>query len=126
MSRKKISVFVSAGLLCALIFAAFPAAAQYNAFKDPSAAGSAASQAGAPDFRAGTETIQGGKIAVGATSFVVVLFKNQGVSLVTVGKVSLYPSSNVSAQVALKQCADAPLATDSQCAITISVKGLVA
>ena len=126
MLNKKIPVFSSILLFLALVFATVPTEAQYNAFKDPSASGIAASLAGAPDFKAVDEEIKGGKIAVGATAFVVILFKNQGLSLVTVNKVSLYPSSNVSAQVALNQCADAPLAADAQCAITISVKGLVA
>ena len=125
MHCKKISVFSSIALLLVLLFTAAPTEAQYNAFKDPSASGIAASLAGAPDFKAVSEAIQGGKIAVGATSFVVILFKNQGSALVTVGKVSLYPSSNVSAEVALNQCADAPLASEAQCAITVSVKGLV-
>jgi len=110
--------------LMALIFLSGPAAAQYNAFKDPTA--SSAASTNAPDFKAVETEIKGGKVAVGGTSFVVVLFKNEGSTLVTVGQVSLYPSSNVAAQVSLNQCADAPLAADAQCAITVSVKGMMA
>lgn len=96
------------------------AQAQFNAFKDPAAA---QQQSAGSDFRAVTDDIKGGKIAVGATAYVVVLFKNQGPVSIKVGKVSLYPSSTVSAEVSLNQCADAPLTTDAQCAITVAVVG---
>lgn len=123
MLHRTLSTFVSALVLGTLAFSATPALAQYNAFKDPTA--SSAKADGQADFKAVSDTIQGGKIAVGGTSYVVALFKNQSSSQVTVGKVNLYQSSNVSASVSLNQCADTPLSPDAQCAITIAVKGLV-
>ncbi|MBU6474882.1 MAG: choice-of-anchor D domain-containing protein, partial [Alphaproteobacteria bacterium] len=125
MLRKKISIFGLAAFLLSFVMAAPPAAAQYNAFKPPSASGLAASLANAPDFKAVKEVIKGGKVAVGSTSYVVVLFENQSATQVTVNRVSLYPSSNVSASVALNQCASAPLSRDAQCAITVAVKGMM-
>lgn len=121
MLPKNATVFTFLLLLCGLILAATPAPAQFNAFKDPGPGGSAASQE--IDFHAVAPTIQGGKVAVGATAYVVVMFKNQGSSSVKIGTVNLYPSSTVTAQIALNQCADADLPTDAQCAMTIAVMG---
>jgi hypothetical protein len=123
---RKFSLIVSIAVMGALLASASPAQAQFslgNPFKDPANAGAAATTSAA-DFKAVVDDIKGGKVAVGATAFVVVLFKNRGVSSVKVGNVNLYPSSTVSAQVTLNQCADAPLTTDAQCAITLAVKGL--
>lgn len=127
MLRPKLISLIPAVLAAALALASKPAGAQftYNAFKDPTQS-SAAAAAGAQDFKAVTETIQGGKIAVGGAASVVVLFKNMGASEVKVGRVTLYPSSNVSANVTLNQCADAPVSGDAQCAVTIAVKGQTA
>ncbi|MCK5518031.1 MAG: hypothetical protein KAI61_01325, partial [Alphaproteobacteria bacterium] len=121
---RKFSVFVSVILVQALLFFAVPANAQYNAFKDPSVSRASVEAAGGLDFKAVTDEIKGGKISVGGTAYIVVLFKNQGASSVKIGSVNLYPSSTVSAKTILNQCADAPLNTDAQCAITIAVKGL--
>ncbi|MFH1159182.1 MAG: choice-of-anchor D domain-containing protein, partial [Pseudomonadota bacterium] len=124
MLCRKFPVFASVVLVPALLFFAAPAEAQYNAFKDPSVSRASAEAAGGLDFKAVTEEIKGGKVSVGGTAYIVVLFKNQGASSVKVGTINLYPSSTVSAQATLNQCADAPLSTDAQCAVTVAVKGL--
>ncbi|MCK5659523.1 MAG: choice-of-anchor D domain-containing protein, partial [Alphaproteobacteria bacterium] len=116
--------FVFVVLVSALLLFAVPANAQYNAFKDPSVSRASVEAAGGFDFKAVTDEIKGGKVSVGGTAYIVVLFKNQGASSVKVGSVNLYPSSTVSAKTTLNQCADAPLSTDAQCAITVAVKGL--
>ena len=123
--HRKLSVFIPVLLLVMALFSAVPAEAQYtlgNPFKDPVVSNNAANSA--VDFKAVTENILGGKVAVGGTAYVVVLFKNMGSSTIKTGSINLYPSSTVSAQVTLNQCADAPIASDAQCAITVAVKGL--
>ena len=97
--------------------------AQFNAFKDPSA-GSTAGAVSGPDLKAVNDKIEGGKVTVGATAYVVAMFKNSGTSPVKVSGINLYPSSTVSAQVNLNKCADAPLPPDAQCAVTVAVTGL--
>jgi hypothetical protein len=117
---KKLMLLFCAG---ALLMPSVPAGAQYNAFKDPTVSGTTGAASG-PDLKADKDIILGGKINVGATASFVVLFKNQGTSPVKVGKVNLYPSSTVTANVSLNQCADAPLTPEAQCAVTVAVTGL--
>lgn len=113
-------IFLAVLLLC---LAGAPAFAQFNAFKDPAASGTSS---GGVDFKAVNENIQAGKLDVGSTSYVVVLFRNQGGAPIKVGKINLYPSSGVSANVALNQCEESPLTADAQCAITLAITGLQA
>lgn len=110
-------------LLCLFCFLPFRAEAQFNAFKDPTSTGNAA---GGVDFKAVNENIQAGRLDVGSTSYVVVLFRNEGGAPIKVGKVNLYPSSGVVANVALNQCEESPLTADAQCAITLAITGLQA
>ena len=70
--------------------------------------------------------IDGGAIAIGASSQIVVLFRNDGAQPVQTGQINLYPSSNASASVSLNQCAGDPLPSGAECAVAISVKGLQA
>jgi Abnormal spindle-like microcephaly-assoc'd, ASPM-SPD-2-Hydin len=111
--------------IAALLAAATPAQAQFNAFKDPAVGGGAGSTSG-PDLSAAEATVEGGKITVGATAYVVALFTNKGSSPVKVTGINLYPSSTVSAQVTLNKCAEAPLPPEAKCAITVAVTGLQA
>ncbi len=99
-----------------------PADAQYNAFKDPTVKKDKKARV-ETDFVAVENVIKGGKIAVGSKAFIVVLFKNQGIAPVKVADINLYPSSTVISKIALNQCADMPLAQDSQCAVTVEVMG---
>lgn len=116
---------LAALLFTGILLAATPAAAQFNAFKDPVQGGSASGAASGPDLKAvATAAIAGGKVTVGATAYVVAVFKNPGTSPVSVTGINLYPSSTVSAKVSLNKCAEAPLPPEAECAVTVAVTGL--
>ena len=95
--------------------------AQYPGFDAPSGR---ASSGGSSGLVAVESSIDGGTIAIGATSQVVVLFRNEGGQPIQTGQINLYPSSNASANVSLNQCQGAPLPSGAECAVAISVKGL--
>ena len=97
--------------------------AQYPGFDEP---GTRSSGSGAAGLMAVEGQVDGGSIPTGATSQVVVLFRNEGAQPVETGKINLYPSSNVSANVSLNQCVSEPLPAGAECAVAISVKGLQA
>ena len=84
----------------------------------------ASDSGGGGDFTAVTGLIDAGEVVLGATSQVVLLFRNDGVKPINSGLINLYPSSNVSASVGLNQCAQEPLEPEAVCAIALSVKGL--
>ncbi len=123
---KRLQYFTTVLLLLVLqIAASEPARAQYNAFSDPGArGGTAANPTGG--LVPVSEEVDGGKIPIGATAQVVVRFRNDGSQPVETGLIRLYPSSTVSASVALNQCQETPLASGAECAIALSVKGLQA
>lgn len=99
--------------------------AQFNAFKDPAmSSGGAEVTASGPDLKAEADAVQGGKVTVGATIYIVTIFKNSGTSDVKILGTNLYPSSTVSAKVSANKCADAPLPPEAECAVTIAVTGL--
>lgn len=97
--------------------------AQYPGFDAPGGRTSAGSAAGLIPVN---PTIDGGAVSTGGTAQVVVLFRNEGGQPVQTGKINLYPSSNVSAEVSLDQCSPQPLEPGAECALAISVKGLQA
>ncbi len=106
-----------------------PALAQGpSAFSDPGArqSGGAAGGAGGDGLVAVEPAVDGGTIPIGATAQVVIRFKNAGSQPVETGLIRLYPSSTVSANTALNQCEEAPLAAGAECAVALSVKGLQA
>jgi len=71
------------------------------------------------------DEVKAGEITVGSASQVVVKFRNVSSKEVSVGQVNLYPSSTVSADVALNECSGKePLPSGAECAIVVSVKGL--
>lgn len=70
-------------------------------------------------------TIDGGAIPIGASAQVVVLFRNEGAQDVETGLINLYPSSNITAEISLNQCAIG-LPSGAECAVAISIKGLQA
>ena len=108
---------------CAL-FAASPAYAQ-SAFEDPGAVAPDGKSAGG-DLVAVESKIDGGAVALGSSSQVVLLFRNDSAKPITAGDISLYPSSNVSASVSQNQCSLTPLESGAVCAIAVTVKGLQA
>ncbi len=114
-----------ATLICtALIFLGGSnfADAQYPGFDGPTSRGAT----GASGLVAVDAQVDGGVIPIGATAQVVVLFRNDGGQPVTTGKINLYPSSNVSAEVSLNQCTGDALPAGAECALAISVKALQA
>ena len=114
---------LTAVLFVALLTGAGQAHAQYNAFEDPGKASSDGATAG-PDLKAVNQQITAGNVSVGSTVYVIALFENKGTGAVKVGDVKLYPSSTISADVSLNQCAKDPLPPGATCAITVSVSAL--
>jgi hypothetical protein len=113
-------------ILCLLLFATGRSAhAEYAGFADPGAR-SAAGGNPTGGLVPVNEEVDGGKLPIGATAQVVVRFRNDGSQPVETGLIRLYPSSTVSASIALNQCEEAPLAAGAECAIALSVKGLQA
>lgn len=112
--------------LIAVNAAAFtlPAAAQ-SAFGDPPSRGGTGTTSGG-DLVPVQAVIDGGTISVGATSQVVVLFRNDSGRPLQTGAIQLYPSSTVSANAALNSCNQEELAAGAVCAVSVSVKGLQA
>ena len=118
------------GIMCmAMAFFMFvlstPAQAQFRAFSGGGGSANSGASAG-PNLVAVEPKISAGSITVGSTAFVVVLFRNNGVSPVDVGTINLYPSSTVSAAVSLNQCSKEPLPAGADCAVTIAVSALQA
>ena len=113
--------------LCALIAIIFcltmifcmPAAqAQLGAFNDPE---SRQSQNEILDLVPQRPTIDAGQLTVGGGKEVITLFKNEGGDPITVSKVELIPSSNISANINLNQCEVEPLEPGVECAISVSI-----
>ena len=122
--KNRLPVLFSAFMMSmALVLTSFSgnAQAQFRSFDGSGGGGSATA---GPNLTAVVESIEGGELTVGSTSYIVVLFRNDGVSPVEVGEINLYPSSTVSANVSLNQCAREPLPPGADCAITIAASGL--
>ncbi len=99
-----------------------PSARAQNAFDDPSSKIRAGGGGG--DLVPTVPLVDGGSVSIGATTQVVVLFRNDSGQPVTNGAIQLYPASTVSASVALNQCAQEALPPGGVCAVSLSVKGL--
>lgn len=123
--RALLLTFIALGFMGLVLWPANPSAqSQYPGFSDPgSKAGGGSANGGLAPV---APAVDGGIIPIGATSQVVVRFRNDGSQPVQTGQIRLYPSSNVTSSVALDQCAEIPLASGAECAIAISVKGLQA
>jgi len=95
-----------------------------SAFDDPGAR--TTGKAGAIGDLVPTQpSIDAGNISVGATAQVVVLFRNDSGRALNTGAINLYPSSTVSASVALNECENQdPLPPGAVCAVGLSIKGL--
>lgn len=94
--------------------------AQYPGFDDPGTAVAGGSGGLVP----AEEKVDGGEIPIGASAQVVVRFRNEGGQPAETGLIRLYPSSNISASVALNQCKEEPLPSGAECAIALQIKGL--
>ncbi|NCC21541.1 MAG: choice-of-anchor D domain-containing protein [Alphaproteobacteria bacterium] len=119
MARPIRSLFVFAIVACVLLSSSNEVRAQ-SAFDDPSAKVAG----GAGGLIPVNPSVDGGAIPIGASAQIVVLFRNEGGRPVQTGEINLYPSSTVSASVALNQCSREPLPPGAECAIALSVKGL--
>lgn len=93
-----------------------------SAFDDPGVRSSGKGKGG--DLVSVNGKVDAGDIALGSSSQVVVLIRNDGARPITSSKISLYPSSNVSASVSLNECAKTPLPPGAVCAMAFSIKGL--
>lgn len=93
-----------------------------SAFDDPGSRASKGSKGG--DLVSASGNIDAGDVALGSSSQVVMLMRNDGSKPITTGEISLYPSSNVSASISQNECIKAPLSPDAVCAIAFSIKGL--
>lgn len=106
-------------LLLATIFSV-PAGA--TAFDDP---GSRTASGGAASADVGLVPVKpdtdGGEISVGGSQQVVVLFRNTMTQPIEIGAVNLYPSSTVTASVAMNDCVKEPLPSGAECPIALSV-----
>lgn len=101
------------------------ASAQYPGFDAPSSKGSGGGGGGS-GFAPVSPVIDGGGIPMGATSQIMVKFRNDAGQPVETGQINLYPSSTVSAVVTQNHCSKEPLASGAECAIAVSVTGLQA
>ncbi|MBI1237696.1 MAG: choice-of-anchor D domain-containing protein [Alphaproteobacteria bacterium] len=119
--RPQINRLFLSVLLAALATFLSPANAYaQSAFEDPGVR----TAGGGGDLSAVQANIEAGDVALGSSSQIVVLFRNDDSKPLTVGEIRLYPSSNVSASIAENQCAAEPLAPEAVCAVAFSVKGL--
>jgi hypothetical protein len=121
-SLRKILVL---GLALAGMASYAPSALAQSAFGDPPTRGGTGQQA-VGDLVPVTPNIDGGEISVGSTSQIVVLFRNDSGRPLQTGAIQLYPSSTVTASVALNNCNQEELPASAVCAVSISVKGLQA
>jgi hypothetical protein len=111
-------------IVLACLSMAVPSFAQ-SAFDDPGARPQAGVRGGGiADLVPVQNNVDAGTISVGATAQVVVLFRNDSGRALETGAINLYPSSTVSATVALNECSSEPLPPGATCAIGLSVQGL--
>jgi len=113
-----LSLASSAVLFTAILFSS--SAVLATAFDDPGArsASPAATGAGLEPVKSETD---GGDISVGASSQVVVLFRNTAAQPIEVGAVNLFPSSAVTAAITMNDCAKEPLPSGAECPMAMTV-----
>ncbi len=125
MMMNSVRIIATLGIMAISLSSGMHAALAQTAFGDPPTRGGTGTAAGG-DLVPVQPNIDGGQISVGATSQVVVLFRNDSGRPLQAGAIQLYPSSTVSANVALNNCDQEELAAGAVCAVSISVKGLQA
>ncbi len=92
-----------------------------SAFDDP---GSRAGGTQGGDLKPVSDKVDAGAVALGASSQVVVLFRNDDGKPLKTGAINLYPSSNITASIGENQCAQDAIQPGEICAISVQVKGL--
>lgn len=116
-------MILGSALLCAVLAPAL-SYAQYPGLDTP---GTRVSGSGSAGLVAVEAQVDGGEIPIGSTAQVVVRFRNDGGQPIQAGQINLYPSSNVTAEISLNQCAgEAGLPSGAECAVAVSIKGLQA
>ena len=98
-----------------------PAAYAQSAFEDPGVRSASGTNG---DLKPVTDKVEAGGVALGASSQVVVLFRNDDGKPLKTGAINLYPSSNITASIGENQCAAEAIQPAEVCAISIQVKGL--
>lgn len=96
-----------------------------SAFDDPAPAAEEMTQGGQPggDFVAVEDDVDGGEVAIGASSKVLVFFRNESQDIISVEDLSLYPSSNIIATVSSNECGESALTPGAECAIILNIQG---
>jgi hypothetical protein len=121
-SKIVLAVFASVVVMVGVVSLEQASVAQYPGFGDPGSR--QASTGGAGGLVPVEEQIDGGAIPTGASAQVVVRFRNEGSQPVQTGTIRLYPSSTVSAEITMNQCAEEALPLGAECAIALTVSGL--
>lgn len=98
--------------------------ANASAFDDPGSRTAGTGTSNGAGLEPLKDEMDGGEISVGATTQVVVLFRNTLAQPIEVGSINLYPSSTITATVAMNDCAKEPLPSGAVCPIALSVKAL--
>jgi hypothetical protein len=122
-SSRFIVLFYGLTLIAALVAYGPVTTAFATAFEDPGARMAEGALNGSGLEPVKTE-VDGGELTVGSKSQVVVLFRNTLAQTVEVGAVTLYPSSTVTANVSLNDCAKEPLSPGAECAMAVEVTAL--
>ncbi len=92
-----------------------------SAFDDP---GARSGTGAAGDLKPVSDKVEAGSVALGSSSQVVMLLRNDDNKPLKTGAINLYPSSNITAAIGENQCAAAAIQPGEICAISIQVKGL--
>lgn len=122
-SKVLLGIFASLVVMTGVMALEQVSVAQYPGFGDPGAR-STGSGGGSGGLVPVEESIDGGAIPTGASAQVVVRFRNEGSQPVQTGTIRLYPSSTVSAEITMNQCAEEALPLGAECAIALTVSGL--
>ena len=124
LARAQQKVFTVTAIAAMVMLLGVTGAVAQSAFDDPGARATGTGKGGIADLVPTRPTIDAGSISIGASAQVVVLFRNDSGRALETGAINLYPSSTVSATVALNECSNEPLPPGATCAIGLSVKGL--
>lgn len=109
------------GIILGTLSAWTPAWAQVSAFEDPSSS-TAGSAVGGQEFAPVKPEIEGGDIPVGQLAQVIVMMRNNTSIPITLQKIDLVPSSNVTATLVANQCEKEAVKPGIECPLTVSVK----
>lgn len=107
-------------LMAGLLLMCTPNVMAQSAFGDPTEQVTE----GGGGLSAVEDDIDAGSVPIGSTSQVIVRFKNDSARPIEFLDIKLYPSSTISANIAVNECAQEPLAGGAECAIIVGIKGL--